>query len=252
MPLRDRIADIRVAAMILTRIPAGRQVLGPDATLGRAVWAYPVMGAVAGGLAAGAYGLGMTAGFSRSIAAACALVAGVLITGALHEDGLADFADGLGGGRDRAAKLAIMRDSRIGTYGVVALVLAFFLRWAAIPALGDTGFVLRAWIAAGALSRAAIALLLWRLPAARADGLGASAAAPPGWSVAGALLIGLAIAWGALGLASLPLIGATLVTTVIVGALAWRHLGGHTGDVLGACALSSECACLMIAGVGWL
>jgi adenosylcobinamide-GDP ribazoletransferase len=238
--------------MVLTRIPVGSAVLGPGATLARAVWAYPIAGALVGALAGAAYAVAILARLPDLVAASFALIASVLVTGALHEDGLADFADGLGGGRDRQSKLAIMRDSRIGTYGVVALLLAFLVRWAAIPSLGTPEETLFIWIAAGALSRSSIAIILWCLPPARIDGLGAAAARPPRWSVVAALGIGLSIALVFLDVNAVPLVAITILASVVVLGLARRHLQGHTGDVLGACALCCECCCLVVATVGWM
>jgi adenosylcobinamide-GDP ribazoletransferase len=250
--LRERIDDVRLSFMVLTRIPVGKAVIGPSATLARAVWAYPVAGAFVGASAGAVYVMAAMAALPTPVAAAIALMASVFVTGALHEDGLADFADGLGGGRDRDSKLTIMRDSRIGTYGAVALALSFLIRWSSIPTLGTPEEILFAWIAAGALSRASIAIILWSLPPARLDGLGAAAARPPRWSIVSALALGLFIAFAAMGIHAVPLILATLAITAVVFALAKRHLNGHTGDVLGAGALSSECLCLVAAAGRWM
>jgi adenosylcobinamide-GDP ribazoletransferase len=92
---------------------------------------------------------------------------------------------------------------------------------------------------------------LWLLRPARADWLGAQAASPPGWSVSGAGIVAIAIAAAALGMRALPLLGIALISAAIVTVLARRHLQGHTGDVLGACALASETACLLLASAGW-
>jgi adenosylcobinamide-GDP ribazoletransferase len=162
----------------------------------------------------------------------------VLTTGGLHEDGLADLADGFGGGRDAAHKLAIMRDSRIGSYGALALVLALSLRVLALghgaAALGWAGAAL-ALIGIEAASRAGMAVMLWALPAARSDGLGKSAAGGSGQAVAVAAALGaagLAIGFGA-GPAALAVAGALAAAQVAMGALALRQIGGQSGDVLG-------------------
>ncbi|WP_338320010.1 adenosylcobinamide-GDP ribazoletransferase, partial [Bradyrhizobium ottawaense] len=119
--------------------------------------------------------------------------------GALHEDGLADTADGLGGGRTRERKLEIMRDSRIGTYGVCALILSFGLRWSALAAIADPLLVAFALCAAHAAARAGVPAFMSLVPPARPDGLSASAGSPPGRSVAIAFALGtlaLALALG--------------------------------------------------------
>ncbi len=249
--LRDRAADLRLALMLLTRVPMGTAPLRPGATLARAVWAYPLAGALVGGLAGGVFALAMAAGLSAPVAAILGLAASVLLTGALHEDGLADFCDGLGGGGDVARKLEIMRDSRIGTYGSAALIVSFLLRWSALASLGLSAKVVPVWIAAGALSRAAIALPLWLLPPARRDGLGAQAAAPPGWSALLAVAIAAVIAWAAVRERLLALAAIIPAAAIVVTWVARRHLRGHTGDVLGATALVAECAGLTIASAGW-
>lgn len=238
--------------MVLTRVPMGSDTLESDATLARALWAYPLAGALVCAVGALVFALAIFARLPTSVAAALAIGANLLASGALHEDGLADFCDGLGGGRDRERKLAIMRDSRIGTYGALGLALSVLLRWSALAALAEPASVLSIWIAAGALSRGAIALPLALLPPARSDGLGIRAASPPAWSIAAALVIAVAIAIGLLGLGALPLVAAVLVAAMIVTWLARTQLGGQTGDVLGACALGAECLALVVASGRWL
>jgi adenosylcobinamide-GDP ribazoletransferase len=173
------------------------------------------------------------------------------VTGALHEDGLSDFCDGLGGGKDRTQKLAIMRDSRIGTYGAVALILALLVRWSALAAIGDPLKVLLIWIAAGAVSRAAIAVPL-ALPPARVDGLGVQAAFPSVRSSAVAALIAIGLSFALLHWAAIPMIGAAIIGAVVVTLLARHYLGGQTGDVLGAAALIAETSALAAASAGWI
>jgi adenosylcobinamide-GDP ribazoletransferase len=243
-----RLADLRLALMILTRIPTGSAALPPDATLARAVWAYPIAGALVGLIAGIVY---YAAARLHLPAAALALAASVLVTGALHEDGLADLCDGLGGGKGATQKLAIMRDSRIGAYGAVALVAVFLVRWSALAAIGDPVRVLLIWTAAGALSRAAIAIPL-ALPPARVDGLGVQAAFPPVRSTAAAALIAITLSLLLVQWAAIPMIGAAALGAGAIMLLARRYLGGQTGDVLGAAALIAETAALAFASAGWL
>ena len=231
-------SDTRAALAFLTRVPVGAaRAEGEGPPLGRAVRAFPVIGALIG-LAAGlVYGIASGLGLPEIVAAVLALGASALITGALHEDGLADMADGFGGGETRERKLAIMRDSRIGAYGVIALVVVLAAKVGAIAHLGadlgGTGLVVAAMIAAAAASRAAMpALMLWMQPA-RSDGLAADAGRPPSTHV----WTGLAIA-AVLAVALLTWSG--LVAFLIAGlgsaGIAWlaeRQIGGHTGDVLG-------------------
>ena len=243
--LRDRLDDLRAAYMMLTRCPMGKAPLLPGATPARAVWAYPLAGAAVCGVSGGVFAGAILAGLPVAVSAALALAVNVLASGALHEVGLADFCDGLGGGRDRDARLAIMRDSRIGTFGAMALILSFLLRWSALTALGGQGAL--TWIAAGALSRGVLAIPLTLLPPARSDGLGAQAASPPVWSCLGACVIAIAIALPLLRLHALSLIGTAIVSALLVTALAKKYLGGHTGDVLGAAALMTETLVLVVA-----
>ncbi|MBL6936473.1 MAG: adenosylcobinamide-GDP ribazoletransferase [Alphaproteobacteria bacterium] len=233
--------------MLLTRIPTGGAGVG-SATFARALWAYPLAGALVGSLGGLTYWGVLAAHLSPLVAAGLAVGVTMLASGALHEDGLADLFDGIGGARDRARRLEIMRDSRIGTYGAAALALSLLLRWSALVALAAPARVLPVWIAAGALSRAAVALPLMLLPPARSDGLGAQAASPPLWSAATAIVIALAIAAALLRLdAAVPATGAFAVAAIVTF-IAWRALGGQTGDVLGACALVAEIAALIAGG----
>lgn len=237
-------AELGAAFVLLTRLPGSRNLKFP-ADPAQCVWAYPLVGAVVGGIGAGAYCLCVWLHLPPPIAALWTLAVTVLVTGGLHEDGLADTADGFGGGASVPRKLEIMRDSRIGSYGTLALVLSTALRWAALAELASPGRVVPALIAAGALSRGALAVPLLALPPARDDGLAAAlrnAARPR--TLFGPLLAAL------LALASLPLPLAVLATALsgaaalAITVLARRQVGGYTGDVLGACAVLVECVVL--------
>lgn len=229
MSLRRRLAEVRVAFMMLTRLPVGR-ITGEGPPLASAAWAFPLCGAVVGALAWAGYAAAVSLGLSPVIAATLAVAVGIAATGGLHEDGLADFADGIGGGQDRARKLEIMRDSRIGSYGVIALVLALLLRTQGVAAAGGA---LAAFVAVGALGRCAVVLAMTLLPAARGDGLGRSAGGAGAASIAGALMLTLIFALPLGGEAILVMIAVAL-TTVAICVVALRQIGGQTGDVLGA------------------
>jgi adenosylcobinamide-GDP ribazoletransferase len=171
-----------------------------------------------------------------ALAAALALGTTLLMTGCLHEDGLADTADGLGGGRDRARKLEIMHDSRLGTYGACALMMSLLLRWAALAALaGRSMAVAAALIAAHVAARAALPAFMRFVPPARLDGLSAQAGPPALRSVAVAGLLGVLALVTMLGLAT-TIVGLALATCagLFVAWLSMRQIGGQTGDVLGA------------------
>ena len=253
-PQAERVAgplgQFAAAWTLLSRLPWPFAVPRDLGAIGRGVWAFPVVGAVLGALGGGAYWLGRELGLPALVAAAIAIGLLALATGALHEDGVADTADGFGGGRTREQKLAIMRDSRIGTYGVLALLLVTLLRVGALAAMGGAaGFA--ALIAAAALGRGFAALPMSMLPPARADGLGRAAGRAPGFSACMALILavaaatlaaaGYALPWRAVGYAVAGAFFAVLFVTV----LAQRHIGGATGDVLGAAILAGEAAALV-------
>ncbi len=243
---RSWIGEARAAAAFLTRLPVGGDPAARAGRLAEAAWAFPVVGlavGIGGGLA---YVAASALGLPPALAAVLAVAAQVLMTGALHEDGAADVADGFGGGATRKAKLAIMRDSRLGAFGGIALVLLLAARLAALAAIADPGVVLAALAAAAALSRAGVVALMSWLPPARADGLGAEAGRPRGPNVITALVIAAAVALLALGAGTggAAVIGAGL-GAVAVGWLARRQIGGHTGDVLGACQQGAEVLCLV-------
>lgn len=176
-----------------------------------------------------------------------------LVTGALHEDGLADCADGLGGGRDRERALIIMKDSRIGAYGVIALVLGFGLRASSLSALADVETPLSvalAFLLAQVVSRAAMVWHWQALPSARPGGVADSAGLPEKGAVlvciGSALLIALLFVLAALPL--LPVLVAVLLAGLI--ALGFTRfvrgkIGGHTGDTIGGTQQLSEMAALI-------
>jgi adenosylcobinamide-GDP ribazoletransferase len=260
----------RLAFMLLTRLPlpAGNPADVTDGAVARAAWVFPLVGLLVGAAGGGVFMLASNLGLGMGSAALLAMGTQVLLTGALHEDGLADTADGFGGGRSRERKLEIMRDSRIGTYGVVALILVLSLRFSALQDLasnllsisdeldesaGQNSAIIIALIAAGALSRAAMAVVWYLLPPARSDGLAAgSGTVPFGAAVAAGLLAGL-VAFVALPVfAFVVASAAVIILTLAMAFLAHRQIGGHTGDVLGATQQVTEVAALLAIGAATL
>jgi adenosylcobinamide-GDP ribazoletransferase len=222
------------ALAFLTRMPVGRLVvLGPD-DVARGAVLFPVVGAGIGALVGGV-AVGLESRLTLLLAAALAVAAEALVTGAIHLDALADTADGLGAPtRERA--LEIMREPAIGSFGATALGLDLLVKTAALAALLDGPDPVLAALAAFGLGRAVPLALSWALPYARAGGgLGASLAASgrAPWLAAG-LLVGIGIAVGALGLRGLWLVAGAAVAVLLVGLVARRRFGGVTGDVLGA------------------
>jgi adenosylcobinamide-GDP ribazoletransferase len=238
------IRDLAGACALLTRLPVGRLAEGAEPA--RGLWAYPVIGALIGALGAGCYALGRALGLGAPLAAIWTLAVLLVATGALHEDGLADAADALGGGGTAERRLAILRDSRIGTFGALALMLAVGTRVAALATLTpDAAFA--ALVAAGALGRAAMLLPVLLLRPARAEGLGASLGGRSDVTVWQGLGLGALLAFAALPVR--PAAGAILLAALAglsVAALARRRLGGYTGDVLGAGSVIAECLVLTL------
>jgi adenosylcobinamide-GDP ribazoletransferase len=244
--MKEWLDDLRVAVAFLTRLPMPHPGGSMPANFVRAQRMFPVVGALIGG-AVGLLALGLRAlGLPEFAAAALALGAGAILTGALHEDGLADVADGFGGGRDRAAKLEIMRDSRLGTYGALILMVSFVAKLSALAALPDAALV-QSLIAAHALARGVLPAMSMRLPYAREDGLAANAGRPDAATAAIAGVLALIIA-----LASLPWIEAlaaalaAAASAAAMALLARRQIGGQTGDVLGGAEQASETAILVL------
>jgi len=242
--LRERLAELAAAVALLTRLPVPKLSL-PAPRGAESVWAYPLVGAMVGALGGGAYWLAAWLSLPPALAALCALAVMVVATGALHEDGLADFADGLGG-KTPERRLAIMRDHEIGTYGVIALLLSLAVRATAIALIAAPSVVLAALIATEAAGRLAAILLMAALPPARTDGLSASVGQPGAGMASVASLLTLAIAWLALSFgAAMLLIVAAGVSAAGIGFLAQQRLGGQTGDVLGAACQVCQCLALM-------
>jgi adenosylcobinamide-GDP ribazoletransferase len=246
--LQRLLADLRIALSLLTRVPLATKAPVGDGDIARASWALPVAGLLIGLAGALAYWLAWRAHLLPEPAAALALAVTLLLTGAMHEDGLADTADGLGGGTSREQKLAIMRDSRIGSYGACALGLSLLLRWSALAAIAEPRQVAIALIVAHASARASLPVFMQLVPPARSDGLSTSVGQPPSTSIAVALalgavclLFGLGPTGAIVGLLMLLAIGLAL------GWLARKQIGGQTGDVLGTLEQLSEAAILLLA-----
>ena len=240
------LADLRRAGQLLTRVPLpDDRAPAAAGTMARALRVYPLVGALIG-LAAGLALVAADAlGLPSPAGPLLALGYAALLTGALHEDGLADTADGFGVRRPAAERLAIMRDSRIGTYGVLALGLVLALKVAALAALAPWA-ACAALVAAGAASRAGFGLVVTALPPARADGLGAGLGRPSRATVLIALGFGMALAAAAVG--PVPAAIALGAAAIVGAALAWlarRQVGGYTGDVLGATQQTTETVMLL-------
>lgn len=235
-------ADLLSAFALLSRLPLpNHQGSGAGSA-----WAWPLVGAVLGALGATVASAALWLGVTPGVTAALVLALGAMLTGGLHEDGLSDTADGLYGGWTKERRLAIMKDSRIGSYGMLALMLVTLARWSALTALLVYGGHWAALVATGALSRAPMALIMALLPNARGEGL-SHATGRPSQMVAGVGL-GLAVFISALlvGWTALPMLAAALAAGILLSGSALRRIGGQTGDILGASQLLAEAACLAV------
>lgn len=232
------------AVTFLTRVPAGAEV-HDDTRLTRAVPWFAIVGAAVGALVAAVYA-GLLFVLPPLLCAVVAVGLGVLVTGAFHEDGLADVADAFGGGSDREDRLRILKDPRLGTYGVLALVFSLLVRIVSVAVLSRPQALL-AIPAAHALARAAAVGAMAVFPTA-GEGLGASYTRTLSRRSAGlGVLAGVAIAAALLLAAVVPAAAVGVVSIAIVGRMAIRKVGGITGDVLGAIEQVTEMGVLVFA-----
>ncbi len=245
--------DITTALAFLTRLPLpplSPLPLEPDRPpdLARATRAMPLVGAAIGLGGAAAYWLSGALGLTPAIAGLLAVATTILLTGALHEDGLADSADGLFANAEPARRLEIMRDSRTGAYGALALILSVGLRASALAAIAAPGPAAAALIAAHALARTLPPAVMAWAPLARDDGLAASAGQAEAEHAWTALGLGAAIALLLLGIGAgfAALIAAGLAGFAMIR-LARARIGGYTGDILGAIEQLGEIAVLLAA-----
>jgi adenosylcobinamide-GDP ribazoletransferase len=242
------VTDIRIAMSLSTILPVGPAKPLDNGEIARTSWALPVAGLAVGLAGAIVYAIARKIGLPSDPAAVLALVATIRVTGAIHEDGLADTADGLGGGKNRDERLEIMRDSRIGTYGACALILSILVRWSALATIAEPASVLSALLVAHAAARASLPMFMWMIPPARSDGLsaGAGQVSPESAMVAAGLgflclAFGLGFGKAILGLILLSLVG------LVWAWLATKQIGGQTGDILGALEQIGEIAILLLA-----
>jgi adenosylcobinamide-GDP ribazoletransferase len=246
--LEERAAEVQASILFLTRIPFARQTPTAATAVAQAAWAFPVAGLIVGIIGAVIYALAHRLGLPAWPAAALAVAATLAATGCLHEDGLADAADGFGGGATREQKLDIMRDARTGVFGVSVLVLSILIRVAALASLADTSLVVPALIAAHGAARATMPILMFLLPPARGDGLAFAVGRPPGAAVGTGAAIGFLILAICLGVTP-AIVAAVLlaIVTAFVGWLSAREIGGQSGDVLGALEQIGEIAVVLVA-----
>lgn len=235
--------DVLACLAFFSRLPVPPR--SNDRSIAQAAAMIPVAGAVIGLGPALTLLAASKIGVPPGLAVAFAVAALVAVTGALHEDGLGDCADGFGGGATRERKLAIMRDSRIGTFAACAIALSLLIRVEALAHLAPIRAA-AALIASTALSRAVCLWPLALLPPARGDGLGATAGRPKPADLALAFLIACVLGGLLAGPPIVPAAALTAVAALAVTGLAWRQIGGQTGDVAGAAQQVGEIVCLTV------
>jgi adenosylcobinamide-GDP ribazoletransferase len=231
------------ALQFLTRVPIR---LRREPSLEKSVAWFPVAGAIigagVGGVAAGLWFV-----VPPMVAAACAITAGLLITGAFHEDGLGDIADAFGGGWTVERRLEILKDSRHGTYGVAAICASVVVRVIALAQFTGPWALFTAAVAAHTMGRVAAVVMAGSMRLATHSGLGADygRGTTPARAAVGSVT-GVAITAAVVGWWALPLAGAAAVAVLGTGLLARRKIGGISGDVLGATEQVAEMLCLVV------
>lgn len=223
-------ADIPAALGLLSRLP----VTSNGARGAACAWAFPLTGLILGSIAAAFGWAAAVIGLSNGLMAGFALISLVVMTGAMHEDGLADSVDGLWGGWDKNRRLEIMKDSHIGAYGVIALVLSLLLRWVALAALAQAGQLTVALIAIATLSRTPMVVAMALMPHARKDGLSASIGRVGTNTATTAVAIAALITVALLGWLGLTVILVAVLAGIAVALIAMHKISGQTGDILGA------------------
>ncbi|MCP4319976.1 MAG: adenosylcobinamide-GDP ribazoletransferase [Hyphomicrobiales bacterium] len=252
--MTDLVAESARAVAFLSRLPVpDRYFENTETEIAQSARAYPLAGVVVAIPAAIVLFLLLAVGLAPLFASALAVACLIFTTGALHEDGLADCADGFWGGRDRDSILAIMKDSRIGVYGALALILMVLLRISGLAAIAAGTSAISAALALLAVAVLSRAAMVWHwhvLPAAKPDGVAASAGRPDGDAMVFAALSGGALAGvlayaasGFAGILSMFLLAAIVCTGF--SRIAREKIGGHTGDSIGATQLVCEIASLL-------
>jgi adenosylcobinamide-GDP ribazoletransferase len=241
----------RLAMGFLTVLPVGRLDGLGDAWLSRAAVWFPVIGALVGGIAGATVAVAHAAGLSLAVSGALGLVVAILLTRGLHEDGLADTADGLGVHGTRERRLAAMKDSAVGAHGALAMACALLVAALALAGL-DAEHAARALIAAHVLSRTAMVLTAAALPSARAEGgLGRGLEVGlPAALIASAIAVAGVLAVAGVGDGATAL-AAGIVVAALAGVAQLRTFGGRTGDTLGASGKLVEVAVLVALSGAW-
>jgi adenosylcobinamide-GDP ribazoletransferase len=234
-----------VAVGFLTVVPLPLPTTLAMGPMGWPVAAFPLVGAAVGALVA-ALNLALAPWIPSGLLAALLVVALLAVTGALHLDGLMDTFDGLFGGKDPAGRLAIMRDSRVGSFGIAAAIALLLVEYSALqslPAPQRTGPL----IAALCLSRWAMAVTIWLFPPASNRGLAAGLKpAIRWWHLLAATLVAVALSTISLGAGWLVVLAVPVAVLLLMGWLAVARIGGVTGDICGAVGELTEVSVLVV------
>ena len=232
-PDQDWMDDLQICLMFLTRIPVPGGLALSHPSLAQACRFFPVIGAIVGIIGAIVLAVADQLGLPQGASVLLAIAAMVMVTGGLHEDGISDTADGLGGGSNKDRRLEIMKDSRVGAFGVIALVFVIGLKWAGLAAL-SIGPAALALFAGAVISRGILPLFMRYLPPAKDNGLSADAGRPGFDRVA--LSLGVTLVVALIGVGFWLTIGLAIVVALVTGAMSiWVKvkIGGQTGDILG-------------------
>ena len=245
------IAEILVSLRFLTRLPIPfMRTIDPPA-LAKSMRFFGFAGAAIGGFNGLVFVVLRWFHLPLFMAAILVCACGLALTGALHEDGLADSVDGLFGGKDQQHRLFIMKDSRIGTYGACALMLALLLRISAYQSFGSAPAltIILVTATAGAFSRAMVVDMMWATKPARSDGLSVMAGRPGRNSALFAILTAGAFTLYACSFVRMDTgiiaLAAAGISTALIRRLAIRLIGGQTGDICGAVQIIAELGMLI-------
>lgn len=234
---------LRAAVAFLTRIPVSTNVMEPGELAISVRW-FPLVGALVGVVVGGTYALGAQ-WLPSLVAALIAILVGVMVTGGLHEDGLGDVADAFGGGSDPADVARILKDPRQGTFGVLAIASAVFLRAAALGSMSPIDGLAMV-VAAHAIGRSAVVVAI-RVFGSVGDGLASThSRAVTVVDVVIGLGLGMGIGAVASGIWVVASFALALASAGIIGRLSLKKIGGVTGDVLGAIEQVAESAILVL------
>jgi len=246
--LLRKLVDGLIACLgFYTRLPVS-PFARDDVNFAEAQWATPLVGVIVALIGAAAFWLSFRFGLPPGVGAALALSVVLVATGCLHEDGVADMTDAFGGGKTRERKLEIMKDSRNGTFGVVALIATLLLRWTAMAALVTPEHALFGLIAAHAGSRALFPLFMHFVTPAKPTGLAAGVGAVSSDVALYASIIAVAILLACLGVwAAVVAVIVLAIWFFFMKRLCERQIGGHTGDVLGSLQQGGEIILLLVA-----